>query len=138
MDYQSILSDVDKHQRTCASNPSKEMTLNIDDNFDENTFLNNFSDNNISQIEVNNEDDIQSVRENYKKTAAVKGLKSKQLETIDLNKLVLGSKSEEQKQTISKSQTSTKNSGTDMMVLPHLHKHDLFKKMTYDKPSTWI
>ena len=150
MDYQSILSDVDKHQRTCASNPNKEMTLNIDDNFDENTFLNNFSDNNLSQIVGNNEDDIQSVRASYKKTAAVKGLKSKQLETIDLNKLVLDSQFEEQKQTISRSQTSTKNndaqpkkpkaknSDTDMMVLPHLHKHDLFKKMTYDKPSTWI
>jgi hypothetical protein len=126
------------------------MTLNIDDNFDENTFLNNFSDNNLSQIVGNNEDDIQSVQANYNKTAAVKGLKSKQLETIDLNKLVLDSKLEEQKQTISRSQASTKNndvqpkklkaknSDTDTMVLPHLHKHDLYKKMTYDKPSTWI
>jgi hypothetical protein len=150
MDYQSILSDVDKHQRTCASNPNKEMTLNIDDNFDENKFLNNFSNNNLSQIVGNNEDDIQSVRASYNKSAAVKGLKSKQLETIDLNKLALDrGELEEQKQTISRSKTSTKNNDappkikakdtdTDMMVLPHLHKHDLYKRMTYDKPSTWI
>jgi hypothetical protein len=109
MDYQSILSDVDKHQRTCASNPNKEMTLNIDDNFDENKFLNNFTDNNLPQIVGNNEDDIQSVRESYNKSAAVKGLKSKQLKTIDLNKLVLDRELEEQKQTISRSKTSTKN-----------------------------
>ena len=24
------------------------------------------------------------------------------------------------------------------MILPHLHKHDLFKKDAYQKPSTWI
>jgi hypothetical protein len=26
----------------------------------------------------------------------------------------------------------------DLMVLPHLHKHDLVKKKIYEKPSTWI
>lgn len=26
----------------------------------------------------------------------------------------------------------------NLMVLPHLHKHDLFKKQVYQKPSTWI
>jgi hypothetical protein len=34
------MSDVDKHQRQCASNPNIAYTLNIDDHFDEYKFLN--------------------------------------------------------------------------------------------------
>eukprot|EP00343_Euplotes_focardii_P004686 CAMPEP_0205811316 /NCGR_PEP_ID=MMETSP0205-20121125/15494_1 /ASSEMBLY_ACC=CAM_ASM_000278 /TAXON_ID=36767 /ORGANISM="Euplotes focardii, Strain TN1" /LENGTH=114 /DNA_ID=CAMNT_0053090321 /DNA_START=379 /DNA_END=723 /DNA_ORIENTATION=- len=30
------------------------------------------------------------------------------------------------------------NINDNLMILPHLHKHDLHKKTTYDKPSFWI
>lgn len=38
-DYQSILSDVDKHQRVCPSNPNRGNALQFDDDFDEQKFL---------------------------------------------------------------------------------------------------
>lgn len=160
MDYQSILSDVDKHQRTCSSNPHKDMTLNIDDNFDENKFLNNFSTNNNendkSQI-IEADEELKGanslIRLNNNHSVAEKSLRDKKLENVDFNKLSLDEEFEieERKQNINVPSKSIKeesdypkklkvksNDIDNLMILPHLHKHDLCKKKVYDKPSTWI
>lgn len=161
MDYQSILSDVDKHQRNCSSNPHKDMTLNIDDNFDENKFLNNFSTNNnendksqIMEADEEYKDSSTAIRLSKTNSSHVTIAKTKNSGKFDLDKLNLDDEFEvnERKQNAHVSKKSLKDNETDypkhskvknndidnLMILPHLHKHDLYKKKVYDKPSTWI
>jgi len=91
-DYQSILSDVDKHQRTCASNPNKDQTLNIDEYFDEQKFLQKFGGNETPVLDQANSMSV--VEESKEKRASIVKEQSsdssktvtKRINKLDLNK----------------------------------------------------
>lgn len=166
-DYQSILSDVDKHQRVCEKNPDKNNTLNIDDNFDENKFLMNYSGGNASELppikekpnsnNLNAEEKLE--RLNLSHQSSSNQNKSSRKNKINLAELAPDDDSfemEERKEEISRQRPvfndsdeedndqaqqpikPTKKAPENCMILPHLHKHDLYKKKIYEKKSTWI
>lgn len=158
-DYQSILSDVDKHQRVCEKNPDKSNTLNIDDNFDEKKFLMNYSGGNISDLPPINEkthsngleatEEIDKLRLDHQ-SSSNKDNKNKSYRKNKINLAEIAPdddefEMEERKEGISRQRpafNSSEEEGSDQeeqpkkpnkkasenwMILPHLHKHDLYK-----------
>jgi len=157
------MSDVDKHQRQCASNPNIAYTLNIDDHFDEYKFLNTVAGGEDIMLDKsysvpnprNVEDSFQQLSvEERKDPPSILNPKRAYSNKIDLNSsnTEVAFKMDSQKDTWE--YPNTKNSqecgsksqmeedwnsiAENCMILPHLHKHDLFKKTTYDKLSSWI
>lgn len=143
--YQSILSDVDKHQRSCQSNPDRLNTLQIDHQFDEDQFLERFG---------NKDNALEDSKDAKTSTKQVTSKVSK----LDLNRYDTESEEENDQHTQNRRQEKENSSDSfeeapqeqpkvtkpkpitneDLMILPHLHKHDMVKKKIYDKPSTWI
>lgn len=167
-DYQSIMSDVDKHQRSCASNPDRDNTLAMDDNFNEAHFFREYGNATAApesskelpsiSLEARNPDTmLPPIR-----GAPVPKLpeETKKVEKLDLGKMVSGDdefEMEERKSQGEEPQESAFDNSDDsgehevplkplpsqkeieeLMILPHLHKHDLHRKKIYEKPSTWI
>ena len=48
-EYQSIISDVDQHQRECDSNPNRHQTLTLNDEKDEHKFLSHFNTSDVRE-----------------------------------------------------------------------------------------
>lgn len=165
--YQSILSDVDKHQRTCESNPDRHNTLSFDNNFDEDQFLKRFGDENkVDVAESQALADAEEFKQIPKEVDKHKFSKSTKDVTKKIGKLNLNQYDEDHIEDEPNRATSQDNdddseeSSEDedeeeerqepvkprklppisdtVMILPHLHKHDLYKKKIYNKPSTWI
>ena len=158
-DYQSILSDVDKHQRVWEKNPDKNNTLNIDDNFDENKFLMNYGGENNNELPPINEkshsnkfDEIErleklsldhqslSNKDNKNKSSSKTKVNLAKLapddddfemeerkEEISRQRPVFNNSEEEESDEIDYPVKSTKKGIDNCMILPHLHKHDLYK-----------
>jgi hypothetical protein len=158
-DYQSILSDVDKHQRMWASNPNRDNTLQFDDNFDEQNFLLHCAVAQNQSISLDKSKSAAPVEE--RKHSSKKLLSSSRADSSNTVNVVNLSenmrdlddedpyhpkstqKGYDEWKSISTTPgwaTKTKDSASidNWMILPHLHKHDLFKKDVYQKPSTWI
>lgn len=162
-EYQSILSDVDKHQRTCDSNQNKHETLDITENFDENKFLKRFAEHDDPPIPVSNKsitkvEEFKNVEDSVSKSKPKVSTQTvvEKVKRLDLNKFDTENDFEQEEpsnQQNSEFSVGSSSSSEEsehqprkpkervregLMVLPHLHKHDLIKKKVYDKPSTWI
>ena len=159
-DYQSILSDVDKHQRTCPSNPHKDDTLVIDDKFDENKFLKRFAgDKDLKDDDVRESQDLEESKDMTTTMSKVKSHQtsknvSAKLSRLDLNKYEDDDQFDTEPNNLQNNDNEESDSSSDpeparvqkpklptrddLMILPHLHKHDLVKKRIYNKPSSWI
>jgi len=140
---------VDKHQRICERNPNKNETLTLNDEHDENQFLSHFNTNEVNASVTSLKEEVKKVSSKDVSKPEVPGLKLESVHHTNLSDEEEESEDEEEDKQENEELDAPRIGGNkneskllmdedECMILPHLHKHDLFKKTVYDKPSFWI
>lgn len=134
----------------CDSNPDKNNTLHIDDNFDEAKFLLNYGDSDESKLAIERARSGMNSRQVEKRLQDLNltnqksnGQESKTKRRLNLDRMMQHDEEfemEERKDEISRQRPVFNNyesdddnckkkvkENEDCMILPHFHKHDLFK-----------